>query len=96
MLNYKKLTKHISESIAALFSSTGSYTSTQNPHHAYYGKTEKLAVNYDGILRNPVILIPGFLESSLVDTKTGINIWDFTELRISMCSLMLLHTLWEA
>lgn len=75
MFNYKELTKHLSESVAAILTSTGSYTSSQSPLKMYHDETARKAMNYEGVLRNPVILIHGFLGSSLVDIDSGINLW---------------------
>lgn len=75
MVNYKELTQTLSKSVASILSSTGSYTSRQTPSSILYDDIAKRAMEYEGPMRNPVILIHGFFGSSLVDRYSGINLW---------------------
>lgn len=74
-MDYKELTKTLTKTVAAIVSSTGSYTSREIPSHTYYGEIAKEALEYEGIMHNPVILLHGFFGSTLVDTKTELNLW---------------------
>ncbi len=56
-------------------SPTGSYQSFNEYKKPIYGKLASKTVAYEGIARNPVIVVHGFLGSKLVDMKTGKNIW---------------------
>ncbi|MCP4181679.1 MAG: hypothetical protein GY756_28265 [bacterium] len=56
-------------------SPTGSYLSTKYASQPYISGEEENNINYEGIERNPLIIIPGFLGSSLIDAKTRENIW---------------------
>lgn len=75
IMDYKELRKTITKTVASIVSSTGSYTSREIPSHTFYGEIAKKALEYEGIKRNPVILVHGFFGSSLVDTQSGINLW---------------------
>lgn len=55
--------------------SQGSYTSNQKFGASIIGPLQKKAIAYQGIYRNPVIIVHGFLGSNLMDKKTGKNIW---------------------
>lgn len=62
--------------LAGCSSSTGSYTSME------YSVSDPVDVsvfeknlNYEGVKRNPVIVVHGFLGSSLVNSKTQENVW---------------------
>ena len=82
MVNYKEITKSLSKSVAAILSSTGSYTSRETPSTVFYDDIAKEALEYEGIRRNPVILTHGFFGSNLIDKESGINLWgnfDITE-----------------
>ncbi len=56
-------------------SATGSYTSEIKYSDAIYGRIAKDSTNYEGIKRNPVIVVHGFMGAKLVDRKTKKNIW---------------------
>ena len=56
-------------------SATGSYTSEIKYTNVIYGQIAKDSANYEGIKRNPIIVVHGFLGSKLVDRKTKQNIW---------------------
>ena len=56
-------------------SATGSYTSNAKFEKAETGELQKRSYSYEGIYRNPVIVIHGFLGSKLKDKKTGQNVW---------------------
>lgn len=56
-------------------SATGSYTSDAEYSHAVYGRIAIDAANYEGVKRNPVILVHGFLGSKLKNSQTGENVW---------------------
>jgi hypothetical protein len=58
-------------------SSVGSYSSAEVYSKALYGKNEKKAINYEGVRRNPVIVIHGFLGSKLKNNKTGDIVWGY-------------------
>ena len=82
MVNYKEITKTLSKSVAAILSSTGSYTSSESPSNVFYDDIANKALTYEGVQRNPVIIIHGFFGSSLIDKDSGINLWgnfDITE-----------------
>ena len=53
----------------------GSYTSDAKFEDRYLGRLQKEAINYEGPLRNPVIIVHGFLGSNMLDKTTGKNIW---------------------
>lgn len=60
-------------------SATGSYTSNAKFGSTIIGEIEKRSIEYEGVHRNPVIVVPGFLGSKLVNKDTGKNIWgEFT------------------
>jgi len=55
--------------------SIGSYTSNAKFDTVDIGPIEMRNISYQGIYRNPVIIVHGFLGANLVDKKTGRNIW---------------------
>ena len=55
--------------------STGNYNSARTYSKPIYSEEIKKSMKYEGIDRNPVIFIHGFLGSKLSDIKTGENIW---------------------
>ena len=61
--------------ITAGCNATGSYTSNEKFSESIVGPIEKMEVNYQGIYRNPIIIVHGFLGSNLVDKTTGENVW---------------------
>jgi Lecithin:cholesterol acyltransferase len=54
---------------------TGSYQSFREYKKAAYGKVAKKTVKYEGVARNPVIIVHGFLGAKLMDPKTKKNVW---------------------
>ena len=56
-------------------SSTGSYQSFKEYEKPIYGEVAEKLIKYEGIARNPVIIVHGFLGAKLVDPKTGQNVW---------------------
>lgn len=56
-------------------SSTGSYTSNEKFSESVIGPIEIMEASYQGIYRNPIIIVHGFLGSNLIDKKTGQNLW---------------------
>jgi pimeloyl-ACP methyl ester carboxylesterase len=56
-------------------SSTGSYQSFEVYSKPIYGKVAKRTAEYEGIARNPVIIIHGFLGAKLIDPQTRKNVW---------------------
>ena len=56
-------------------SATGSYTSNEKFAESINGPIEDMQMAYQGIYRNPVIIVHGFLGSKLIDKKTGRNLW---------------------
>ncbi len=74
--NYKEATQHLSKSVAAILSSTGSYTSKEHRTTAIFeDDVSRKSREYEGILRNPVIILHGFFGAKLVDSTSGINLW---------------------
>lgn len=61
--------------IIAGCSATGSYTSNQKFSESIIGPIEKMENSYQGIYRNPIIIVHGFLGSNLIDKTTGQNLW---------------------
>jgi hypothetical protein len=61
--------------LAAGCSSTGSYVSTEKGDGSFIGAIIAKNLNYEGIKRNPVIIIHGFQGAQLVDSKTKKNLW---------------------
>ncbi len=55
--------------------STGSYTSFEYVKTPYVGNFERKNIKYEGIKRNPLIIVHGFLGASLIDIKTNQNVW---------------------
>ena len=66
-------------SITAIISScnspTGSYQSFQEYKTPIYGKVAERTIKYEGVARNPVIIVHGFLGAKLINPKTGKNVW---------------------
>ncbi len=56
-------------------SATGSYTSNQKFTESVIGPIEKMEIAYQGIYRNPIIIVHGFLGSNMIDKKTKQNLW---------------------
>lgn len=52
-----------------------SYTSNEKFDKTVVGPLEKKNINYQGIYRNPIILVHGFLGANLIDKETGQNVW---------------------
>jgi len=65
----------ISTIISSCNSSTGSYQSFQEYEKPIYGKVAERMLKYEGIARNPVIIVHGFLGAKLMDPKTKKNVW---------------------
>ena len=61
--------------IVAGCSATGSYTSNEKFSESINGPIEDKQNAYQGIYRNPIIIVHGFLGSNLIDKKTGKNLW---------------------
>ncbi|MCP4181270.1 MAG: hypothetical protein GY756_26200 [bacterium] len=60
-------------------SSTGSYQSTKVYEKPLFSELVRESMAYEGIARNPVIVVHGFLGANLDNTTTGQNVWgDFT------------------
>lgn len=55
--------------------SVGSYQSTKIYEKPLYSELERKSMAYEGIARNPVIVVHGFLGSELDNIKTGQNVW---------------------
>lgn len=63
--------------------SVGSYDSSTVYNRPLYGSIAKKSIAYEGVERNPVIVIHGFLGARLQDTKTGQLIWgEFTGMEL--------------
>lgn len=56
-------------------SATGSYTSNEKFSESIIGPIEKMENDYQGVYRNPIIIVHGFLGSNLLDQETGQNLW---------------------
>ncbi len=56
-------------------SATGSYTSNEKFSESIVGPIEKMEMDYQGVYRNPIIIVHGFLGANLIDKKTGQNLW---------------------
>ena len=56
-------------------SATGSYNSTKKYNKPLFNEIEKNAMKYEGMARNPVIVIHGFLGSRLEDDQTKKCVW---------------------
>ena len=54
---------------------TGSYTSMQHFTDTIIGPIEQRGISYQGVYRNPVIVLHGFLGANLKNRRTGENIW---------------------
>jgi hypothetical protein len=85
-LNFKRIEimlKRMSLSLFALslvvlegcLSATGSYTSNEKFGESVVGPLQKQARSYQGIYRNPVIIVYGFLGSNMLDKKRNENVW---------------------
>lgn len=62
--------------LAGCGSSTGSYTSmTDSISNPVPVEIFKRNLNYEGIDRNPLIIVHGFLGSTLINTETHKNVW---------------------
>ena len=65
--------------ISAIFTgcngATGSYTSDAKFAKNIIGPLQQKAIDYEGPLRNPVIIVHGFLGSNMLDKDTGKNVW---------------------
>lgn len=61
--------------IAGCKGAAGSYTSDAKFDASIIGPLQQQAIDYQGIYRNPVIIVHGFLGSNLIDKSTGENIW---------------------
>ena len=83
-MDYRKISKNITESLTSVLSSTGSYTSRETPTKAFYGRKAEQAFAYQGPLRNPVIVIHGFLGAALNDPSTGKELWGIFDIRESI------------
>lgn len=56
-------------------SSVGSYQSLQTYNKPLFGEIDYQSIRYEGLERNPVIVIPGILGSRLIDTRTDTTVW---------------------
>ena len=56
-------------------SSTGSYVSTEKVKGEYFGEIVTRNMHYEGIKRNPVIIVHGFQGAKLIDSKTDKVLW---------------------
>lgn len=63
--------------ISGCTTSTGSYQSFQEYKTPIYGKLAERTVKYEGIARNPVIIVHGFLGAKLINPKTKENVWGY-------------------
>ncbi|MCF7791783.1 MAG: hypothetical protein K9M56_07280 [Victivallales bacterium] len=63
--------------VSACTSPTGSYVSTAKTDKAYFGKVTKESMHYEGISRNPVIVIHGFQGAQLLNMKSKEKIWGY-------------------
>lgn len=54
---------------------TDSYTSNAKLAETLIGPMQKKAMAYEGVYRNPIIIVHGFMGANLVDKKNGENIW---------------------
>lgn len=61
--------------ISGCMSSTGSYTSKEFVSKPYIGPISEKTLAYEGLERNPLIVVHGFRGASLIDIKTNQNIW---------------------
>jgi len=61
--------------ISACNSAEHSYTSNAKFTEKIIGPLQKKAIAYEGIYRNPVIIVHGFLGSNMLDKQTGKNVW---------------------
>ena len=61
--------------VAGCKGAAGSYTSDAKFDVSIIGPLQQQAIDYQGIYRNPVIIVHGFLGSNLIDKSTGENIW---------------------
>ena len=61
--------------IGGCASATGSYTSNAKFGESVVGPLQRHARDYQGIYRNPVIIVHGFLGSNMYDRKRKVNVW---------------------
>lgn len=61
--------------LAGCAGAEGSYTSDAKFSASIVGTLQKKAIAYEGVYRNPVIIVHGFLGSNMLDKKSGKNIW---------------------
>ena len=54
---------------------TGSYSSNEKFSDTVIGPLEKQNIEYEGVYRNPIIIVHGFLGANLIDRKSGKNVW---------------------
>lgn len=54
---------------------TGSYTSNEKFSESIVGPIEKMENAYQGVYRNPIIIVHGFLGANLIDKKSGQPLW---------------------
>jgi pimeloyl-ACP methyl ester carboxylesterase len=54
---------------------TGSYTSNEKFSESVTGPIEKMENAYQGVYRNPIIIVHGFLGANLIDKKSGQTLW---------------------
>ncbi|OGV53799.1 MAG: hypothetical protein A2X45_08370 [Lentisphaerae bacterium GWF2_50_93] len=61
--------------LAGCSSAERSYTSDAKFSASIIGPLQEKAIAYEGVYRNPVIIVHGFLGSNMLDKKTGKNVW---------------------
>jgi pimeloyl-ACP methyl ester carboxylesterase len=63
-----------------MFTSTGSYTSNAHlENEEVAGVIEMKQCSYQGVFRNPIIIVHGFLGANLINSKSHQNVWgEFT------------------
>ena len=71
------LIRLISAVVSGCTPSTGSYTSrkTKVKLPSYAGDIAEKNMAYEGVKRNPIIVIHGFQGANLINSKTGENLW---------------------
>jgi pimeloyl-ACP methyl ester carboxylesterase len=76
---FKSIVSILGVAVVAVFvsgcSATGSYTSNRKFDKAVLGPIERKEIAYQGVYRNPIIIVHGFLGSNLINKKTGQNYW---------------------
>ena len=65
----------VSNGCSSVDTATGSYQSAKVYKEPLYSTIAKESMAYEGIARNPVIVIHGFLGSRLENVETGRNVW---------------------